>query len=94
MFRNVAIKWKNASKEYVKHSADIDEDNFDLEYYRKSCCYNEIWYTYLYETLKDDDDSVIYFSCFGQYDLIAIQKFIFLCEEFARMEADLLDEKV
>lgn len=93
VFRDVATKWKNSSEAYVKHTANIDEDDFDVEYHRKSCCYNEIWYTYLYKTLEDDD-SVIYFSCFGQYDLVIIQKFIFMCEKLAGLRDEVLDEDV
>lgn len=93
VFRDVATKWKNSSEAYVKHAANIDEDDFDVEYHRKSCCYNEIWYTYLYKTLEDDD-SVIYFSCFGQYDLVIIQKFIFMCEKLAGLRDEVLDEDV
>lgn len=79
-FRKIADKWKNTTDEYVIKELDLDKDQIkDLNYWRRSGCYSEIWNTYLKDTLYDKD-SIIYFSCFSFYDIIHIQNFLEECK--------------
>lgn len=81
LFKDIANKWQYFTDSYVINNLDLDKDD-DIEYYRKSECYSEIWNTYLSDTLFNDD-SVVHFSCFGYYDLIHLQDFLNKCDDYA-----------
>lgn len=92
LFKCVAEKWKNCTDEYVVRTLDLDEDQKkDINYFRRSGCYSEIWNTYISDTLYNDD-SVVYMSCFGQYDLLYIQQFLCYCEKYAGLKEDKMYE--
>ena len=78
LFKDIANRWQYCTDSYVINTLGLGKDD-DIEYHRKSGCYSEIWNTYLSDTLFNDD-SVVYFSCFGYYDLIYIQKYLDLCD--------------
>lgn len=81
LFRDIANKWQYCTDSYMINNLGLNEDD-DIEYHRKSRCYSEIWDTYLSDTLFNDD-SVVYFSCFGYHDLIHQQKFLDYCDNYA-----------
>lgn len=81
VFKNIAYKWEHCSDDYVINTLGLEKGD-DIDYHRKSGCYSEIWETYLSDTLFNED-SVIYFSCFGYYDLLHIQKFLDYCDNYA-----------
>ena len=82
-FVEVANKWKQTSDEEVKawHTAEYNEPwdqedrsyTCDLDYYRRSAAYREIWQNF--EQTLYDDDSVVYLSLFGFYDFKHMSKF-------------------
>lgn len=75
LFKRVAEKWKTCADEYVVRTLDLDVDKKkDINYFRRSSCYSEIWNKYISHTLYNDD-SVIYFSCLGYYDLAVVKRF-------------------
>ena len=82
LFKNAADKWKNCTNNYIIQTQDCDEDD-DIEYNRRSGCYSEIWNTYLKDTLFNDN-SIVYLSCFGSYDLLCIHQFLHNCEKYAK----------
>ena len=82
LFKNAADKWKNCTNNYIIQTQDCDEDD-DIEYNRRSGCYSEIWNTYLKDTLFNDN-SIVYLSCFGSYDLLYIHQFLHNCEKYAK----------
>ena len=91
IFRHISEKWKTCTNNYIISTLELDDDQKDrIEYFRRSGCYDEIWNTYLKETLFNDD-SVIYMSCFGVYDLLNIHKFLQYCEKFAKKNGFLKD---
>lgn len=84
LFQRISEKWNNCTDDYIVRTLELDDDQKDdIEYFRRSSCYDEIWNTYLKETLFNDD-SVIYMSCFGVYDLLNIHKFLYCCEKCAK----------
>lgn len=83
LFCGIAYKWQNYSDEYVINKLNLDEEQQeDLDYYRRSACYDEIWNLIGY-TLEDTD-SVIYIACLGYYELNKIIQFLIKCEETAK----------
>ena len=91
LFRHVSEKWKNCTNDYIVSTLELDDDQKeDIEYFRRSGCYGEVWNTYLKETLFNDD-SVVYMSCFHYYDLLYVHQFLYNCEKFAR-ENKFLDD--
>ena len=91
LFNTVSEKWNNFTDDYIVSALELDEEQKDrIEYFRRSGCYYEIWNTYLKETLFNDD-SVIYMSCFGVYDLLNIHKFLYYCEKSAKKNGFLKD---
>lgn len=89
LFKNVADKWKNCTNNYIIQTQDCDEDD-DIEYNRRSGCYSEIWNTYLKDTLFNDN-SIVYLSCFGSYDLLYIHQFLYNCVKYAKENGFLKD---
>lgn len=72
-FEEVAEKWKNVSDEQMKETfKEKREEEWDpkfcsnLDYYRRSFAYEEIWKNF--EDTLYDDDSVVHLSLFGFYD--------------------------
>lgn len=81
LFKCEAEKWKNCTDEYIVRTLDLDEDQKkDINYFRRSGCYSEIWNTYISDTLYNDN-SVVYFSCLGYYDLDFVKRFLVCCEK-------------
>lgn len=79
-FESIATKWKNAPADNLKKFFEgIYQDDWDslddenLDYWRQSAAYQEIW-EHL-EWSLEDDDSVLYFSLFGFYDGMALMEF-------------------
>lgn len=81
LFKEIADRWQDCSDDYVI-SNTCAENNDNLDYYRRSSCYSEIWDLYISDTLYNED-CVIYFSCLGYYDLRYIQQFLCECEKLA-----------
>lgn len=87
---DIAEKWKNVSAEEIKrlynkdgtdwdnwHEKENEED--DINYYRRSMCYDEIWDNYFESKLWSDEDAV-YISLFREYDdLTFIKCFAYNC---------------
>lgn len=91
LFQHISEKWNNCTNDYIVSTLELDDDQKDnIEYFRRSGCYDEIWNTYLKETLFNDD-SVVYMSCFGVYDLLNIHKFLYYCEKSAKKNGFLKD---
>lgn len=84
LFKEVARKWQAFTDEGVRERLHLDNDD-DLDYHRKSACYNEIWNNYLKQSLYDED-SVVYLQLFGYYDIDVLTKFILTCERIAKLE--------
>lgn len=81
-FESVAQKWKNASVdalkvglgEYWDHVKWEEKRTEELDYYRRTAAYQEIW-DWISHTL-DDDDGVVYLSLYGYYDAVTVQTFV------------------
>ena len=84
LFKEVARKWQAFTDAGVRERLHLDNDD-DLDYHRKSACYNEIWNNYLKQSLYDED-SVVYVQLFGYYDVDVLTKFIVTCERIAKLE--------
>lgn len=84
LFKEVARKWQAFTDEGVREWLTLDESD-DLQYHRRSACYNEIWNNYLEQSLYDED-SVLYVRLFGYYEVDVLTKFIVTCERIARLE--------
>lgn len=81
LFQRISEKWNNFTDDYIVSALELDEDQKDdIEYFRRSGCYSEIWDTYISYTLYNDD-SVVYFSCLGCYDLDFVNRFLVRCEK-------------
>lgn len=86
LFEEIATKWKNATDSEVKEHyhnrwGDVwsKEENSDLEYYRRSFAYEEIWSfceRYLYH-----EEDVVYVSMFGSYEISEQIGFVKKCKE-------------
>ena len=86
VFEEIATKWKNATdnevKEYYhKRWGDVwdEEGSSDLDYYRRSFAYDEIWRMcegYLYH-----EEDVVYISMFGGYEISEQIGFVKKCKE-------------
>lgn len=82
-FEEVANKWRQASDEEVKawhekkYNEPWDQDGLscicDLDYYRRTAAYHEIWHNF--EHTLENDNSVVYLSLFGFYDFKHMSKF-------------------
>lgn len=85
-FEAVADKWRNMPRDQVvdRMNKDLDpeliiEINDDqIDYYRKTFCYNEIWKTI--EWTLNNDSSVLYLGLFGYWDFVPMQKFVLATE--------------
>ncbi len=85
-FEFIAEKWKNATdSEVIEHfrrdrGRDYDEDYAsDLDYYRRSFAYDDIWKmceTYLYH-----EEDVVYISMFGGYEIAEQKGFCKKCRD-------------
>ena len=87
-FKNVADKWNNFTNGYVIEKCELEPED-DIDYHRRSACYNEIWHNYVRDSLVNDD-YVVYFSCFGYYDTSHMIKFISRCEGFYFGKAEVM----
>ena len=92
LFEKISNKWENASEDDVlkssKNSSERLED-VDIEYYRKTLCYEEIW-SYIKNFLFDDS-SCVYFSVFGGYELSSVYEFICKMKEYRQKWLDDLE---
>lgn len=79
-FEFIAEKWKNTSDEKMidlmneRLDSDFDRKPDQIDYYRKTFCYDEIWKTISW-TL-DDDAKTVYLSIFGYWDFLPLQQFV------------------
>lgn len=85
-FGDVADKWKNATDEEVKawYKKEYDEEynpkwSSDLNYYRQTAAYSEIWGNF--EATLENDDSVVYLSLFGFFDFEHMSHFYVCIKE-------------
>lgn len=85
-FAEIAEKWRNATDEEVKAKynaesyGEWDEDeNCDLDYYRRTFAYDEIWG--MCESYMWHDELAVHLSLFGYYDFLPIKQFVGLCKE-------------
>lgn len=86
VFEEIANKWKNATdSEVIEHYHNRyggvyeEEWDSDLEYYRRSFAYDEIWEmceTYLYH-----EEAVVYVSMFGGYEIAEQIGFVHRCRK-------------
>lgn len=85
LFKSIADKWKNCTVSYLLGftddyaESDFKDSNY-FEYAKRSCCYTEIW-NLINKTLFDED-SVIYVSLFGYYDVGILNYFIQQCDKY------------
>lgn len=87
-FEVIAYKWQNLSNEAVfRHyrihdddSGDDEESTFDYDYYRKTCCYDEIWG--LIDKFLYQESQVVYLSLYGGYELYEASLFCKYCQEY------------
>lgn len=93
-FEDIYEKWMTVDVDKVKekyNNREYSVNDFDSEYpdpikkskalmyYRKSFCYEEIWSKF--ENTLYDDETAIYFSPFGFYDIAPITAFVKFCYE-------------
>lgn len=85
VFAQIAEKWRTATDEAVRakygaeRDGECDEDCIDLDYYRRSFAYDEIWEMcaeYMWH-----DELAVHLSLFGYYDFEPIGKFVHVCRE-------------
>lgn len=84
-FENIYNKFMRLTVEELKAKIDyIDDDHIkengeeELDYYRRSSAYEEIWERYEWSLWNDDD--VVYFSLFNLWDdLVLARKFTINC---------------
>lgn len=81
LFRGIANRWQSYDEAMVRDKCELTPED-DVEYHRRTGCYEEIWNNYVSDTLEDDDHA-IYLSCLGYWDLDQIGRFIYLCEALA-----------
>lgn len=86
IFEQIAEKWKNATDDEVKAyynkrwGEDYDEEDCsDLEYYRRSFAYDEIWR--MCEHFLYSEDDVVYISMFGGYEIAEQKGFCHKCRK-------------
>lgn len=84
-FAKIAEKWKSATDEMVKikynkeRYGEWDEtENCDLDYYRRTFAYDEIWG--MCEEFMWHDELAVHLSLFGYYDFLPIKQFVQLCK--------------
>lgn len=82
LFEKIAEKWKNATDEEVIAAHDYPDElreskNFD--YYRKTFAYDEIWK--ICNDFLFSEDSVVYLSLFGGYEIAEQVEFVRLCNK-------------
>lgn len=85
-FETVAEKWRNMPRDQVvdRMNKNLDpelirEINDDqIDYYRKTFCYDEIWKTI--EWTLNNDSAVLYLGLFGYWDFVPMQKFVLATE--------------
>ena len=91
-FEEIFDKWMNCPDEDVeqhynsKHTftdmrTEYADSDFEkaLMYYRKTYCYEEIWNRY--QNTLYVEDSIVYLTLYGYYDLIHIEKFLKRCHD-------------
>lgn len=88
IFESIANKWENISKESLAEAyrERYDDDTLDIDalsdekikYYSKDLCYDEIWKNFCEEFLQREE-SIVYMSLYGFYDILPIQRFVKVC---------------
>ena len=82
LFEGIAEKWKNATDEQViaalKYPEEVESEG--LDYYRKTFAYDEIWG--ICSDFLFSEDSVVYLSLFGSYEIAEQIKFVRLCTTY------------
>lgn len=80
LFERIAEKWKDATDEEVIAAHGCPEElrkSENFEYYRKTFAYDEIWK--ICSEFLFSEDSVVYLSLFGDYEITEQVKFVSLC---------------
>ena len=88
-FAEIAEKWKASTDEEVKKKyyaeryGECDEDDVgeNLDYYRRTFAYDEIWG--MCEDFMWHDEKAVHLSMFGFYDYSPIKRFVCTCREEA-----------
>lgn len=85
IFEQIAEKWKYATDEvveshYTKRFDEIDREDFDCDYYRKSFAYDEIWS--MFEDYLYKDEICVYLSIFGGYEHYHVSVIREKCKRF------------
>lgn len=86
IFEQIAENWKASTDEDVirkycedRGMWDEDEGEINLDYYRRTFVYEEIWG--MCEDYMWHDDKAVHLSLFGHYDYEPIKKFVATCKE-------------
>lgn len=83
LFEKIAEKWKNATDEQVIAAHPYPEELMEskrFDYYRKTFAYDEIWK--ICSDFLFSEDSVVYLSLFGGYEIAEQLKFVSLCNKY------------
>jgi len=85
-FAKIAEKWRTATDDEVKAKyaakrlVEWDEDDDpDLDYYRRTFAYDDIWG--MCEDYMWHDELAVNLSLFGYYDFLPMKRFVGLCKE-------------
>lgn len=83
VFAKIAEKWRTSADDTVKAECaekgyECDEDCGDLDYYRRTFAYDEVWG--MFEEYMWDDELAVHLSLFGYYDIAPII-FVAACKE-------------
>ena len=89
IFAQIAEKWKAATDEeirkkyYGERYGECDEDDVEenLDYYRRSFAYDEIWG--MCEEYMWHDEQAVHLAMFGFYDYVPIKGFVYACRKEA-----------
>lgn len=84
VFAKIAEKWRTAAGESVlakyaeERYGECDDECVDLDYYRRTFAYDEIWG--MFEEYMWDDALAVHLALFGYYDIVPT-RFVKACEE-------------
>lgn len=85
IFEKIAEKWKKSSSEEVLKLFDLKLEDLkgtaDLDYYKRSACYKEIWETYFEDKLYSNEETYISLFRQGIDDHGTIRKFCIMCKK-------------
>lgn len=82
-FEEIYDKWANTDIDIEIIKQEYEDDDPDIEYYKRTRAYDEIW-SYLEDSLYNDDEA-LYISLFGYYDMHIRDKFFNFCIKYYDM---------